>query len=87
MAEVYLFLGLLVSLTGQSLARHSLCNPGGDWELVLNDEFEGTELNTSLWTARTSEEVGHANELQYYSPYNVEVKGVLHSETVLVCTA
>ncbi|XP_065194525.1 beta-glucanase-like [Sycon ciliatum] len=45
----------------------------GQWKVVLNEEFDGDKLNSSLWTARTTAEVGHENELQYYLPQNAEV--------------
>ncbi len=44
------------------------------WDLVMNDEFDGTSLNTSLWTALDRRD-SFNNELQYYHPNQVAVTG------------
>lgn len=44
------------------------------WELVWNDEFDGTSLNTANWTALDRRD-SFNNELQYYHPDQVTVSG------------
>ena len=44
------------------------------WDLVWNDEFEGTSLNTTNWTALDRRN-SFNNELQYYHPNQVTVSG------------
>lgn len=54
----------------------------GDTNLVWSDEFNGTSLNTNVWTAETGNAVGADNgELEYYTgnTQNVYVaNGLLH---------
>ncbi|MEM8678235.1 MAG: glycoside hydrolase family 16 protein, partial [Planctomycetota bacterium] len=42
------------------------------WDLVWNDEFDGTSLNTTNWTALDRRD-SFNNELQYYHPNQVTV--------------
>jgi beta-glucanase (GH16 family) len=44
------------------------------WDLVMNDEFDGGSLNTSLWTALDRKD-SFNNEKQYYHPNQVTVSG------------
>ncbi len=44
------------------------------YNLVFSDEFDGTELNTDLWTAANTPYGGGNNELQYYTPNNITVE-------------
>ena len=44
------------------------------WDLAWNDEFDGTSLNTSNWTALDRRD-SFNNELQYYHPDQVAVSG------------
>ena len=44
------------------------------WDLVWNDEFDGTSLNTTNWTALDRRD-SFNNELQYYHPDQVAVTG------------
>jgi beta-glucanase (GH16 family) len=57
--------------------------PSGNWNLVWSDEFNGTSINTNIWTCDIGN--GHNgwgnNELQYYTarPQNIYVSnGLLH---------
>lgn len=49
---------------------------GQCYELVWSDEFNGTELDTSIWQFEVYGDGGGNNELQYYTdkPENLEVK-------------
>ena len=53
------------------------------WELIFDDEFDGTELNTSKWTDTFDQSrSGYPGELQYFSPSNVRLQnGSLVIET------
>jgi beta-glucanase (GH16 family) len=42
------------------------------WRIIANDEFEGSTLNTTLWTAANRKD-SHNNEKQYYHPNQVTV--------------
>jgi beta-glucanase (GH16 family) len=44
------------------------------WDLVFNDEFDGTSLNTTNWTALDRKD-SFNNEKQYYHPNQVAVSG------------
>ncbi|MDZ4657430.1 MAG: glycoside hydrolase family 16 protein [Bythopirellula sp.] len=44
------------------------------WEIVWNDEFDGTSLNTQNWTALDRKD-SFNNEKQYYHPNQVAVSG------------
>ena len=44
------------------------------WELIWNDEFDGTSLNTQNWTALDRKD-SFNNEKQYYHPNQVTVAG------------
>ncbi len=44
------------------------------WDLVFNDEFDGTSLNTTHWTALNRQD-SFNNEKQYYHPSQVSVSG------------
>ncbi len=44
------------------------------WDLVWNDEFDGTSLNTSNWTALDRKD-SFNNEKQYYHPNQVTISG------------
>ncbi len=44
------------------------------WDLVFNDEFDGTSLNTTHWTALNRQD-SFNNEKQYYHPTQVSVSG------------
>ena len=44
------------------------------WDLVFNDEFDGTSLNTTNWTALNRKD-SFNNEKQYYHPSQVSVAG------------
>jgi len=46
----------------------------GKWDLIWNDEFDGTGVDTSKWTA-LEEKDGGFKSLQYYRPENVTVSG------------
>ena len=43
------------------------------YQLVFEDEFEGTEINRDYWNVSDTQYGGGNNELQYYSPDNIEV--------------
>jgi len=44
------------------------------WDLVFNDEFDGTSLDTTHWTALNRQD-SFNNEKQYYHPSQVSVTG------------
>jgi beta-glucanase (GH16 family) len=44
------------------------------WRIVVNEEFNGNALNTTLWTAANRKD-SHNNEKQYYHPNQVAVSG------------
>ncbi len=56
--------------------------PQGDWNIVWSDEFNGTAVNTNIWTYDLGNSDGWGNrELEYYtrSPQNSYVSnGLLH---------
>lgn len=44
----------------------------GDWELIWRDEFDGSLLDSKIWTAVERKD-NYNSELQYYSPDNVSL--------------
>lgn len=55
--------------------------PYGNWNIVWDDEFNGSSLNPKIWTYETGGGGWGNNELEYYtsSPQNVSVSdGLLH---------
>ena len=50
----------------RSRGRSPSAAPPG-WDLVWNDEFEGTTLDTAKWTAETTNNPAN-NEQQAYTP-------------------
>ncbi|MEZ6190640.1 MAG: glycoside hydrolase family 16 protein [Phycisphaerales bacterium] len=58
-------------MTGQASAQVPYL-PG--WDLVWNDEFDGTSLNTTNWTPLDRKD-SFNNEKQYYHPNQVTVSG------------
>ncbi|MGN7413044.1 carbohydrate binding domain-containing protein [Paenibacillus sp. SAF-068] len=46
--------------------------PNDQWELVWNDEFNGSAIDASKWTVQDTGLV-YNNELQYYSPDNTRI--------------
>lgn len=46
--------------------------PDEQWEMVWNDEFNGSAVDASKWTVQDTELV-YNNELQYYSPNNTRI--------------
>lgn len=49
--------------------------PTGTWKLVLNETFDGSSLNTSIWNTGLWFNTTINNELQAYRPENVRVSG------------
>lgn len=73
-----LFLGFAFGLTAQ------------EYELVWEENFDGTELNMDVWTYDTPTGVwnwGENQELQYYSPNNVAVGPDGEGGNALIITA
>ena len=66
--------GALACVAGLAACAWGQTAPTNGWQLVWADEFEGTSLNTTKWTA-TNAPGNTNNELQYYSPQNVTVSG------------
>lgn len=60
----------VVALLPQPIAAQIPDMPG--WRIIVNDEFEGSSLNTTLWTALNRKD-SHNNEKQYYHPNQVAV--------------
>lgn len=73
---VFLMLAILISLLPNTNTNVSAAT---NWGLVWSDEFNGTSLNTSNWTAEIGTGSGGwgNNELQYYTnrPQNLQVTG------------
>ncbi|OWR27103.1 licheninase [Saccharibacillus sp. O23] len=46
--------------------------PDEQWQMVWNDEFDGSAVDASKWTVQDTELV-YNNELQYYSPDNTRI--------------
>ncbi|WP_426334789.1 carbohydrate binding domain-containing protein [Paenibacillus silvae] len=46
--------------------------PDEQWEMVWNDEFNGSAVDATKWTVQDTELV-YNNELQYYSPNNTRI--------------
>lgn len=46
--------------------------PDEDWEMIWNDEFDGSAVDDSKWTVQDTGLV-YNNELQYYSPDNIRI--------------
>jgi len=46
----------------------------GQWEMTLNEEFNGAALNTDLWNTRLVWDGPAESELQAYSPKNISVQ-------------
>ena len=63
---------LLVACCVDPAPGQALDLPG--WDLVFNDEFDGTSLNTTNWTALDRRN-SFNNEKQYYHPNQVTVSG------------
>ena len=71
-----LILLLALFLSGRTQAA----DPAG-WELVWNDEFDGSALDLSKWEFEVNANGGGNNELQYYITNNVTVSnGLLRME-------
>lgn len=76
-------LGLLLAACGgqsDSVPAGEFTPPVVEFQLVFSDEFDGTELDTSKWTAVEGDGCPDLcgfgnNELQVYSADNVEVSG------------
>ena len=56
------------AIKGQKQVKHQ-----NDWQLVWQDEFNGTSPDTSKWNVLIRETSKH-NELQYYVPEEVYTK-------------
>jgi beta-glucanase (GH16 family) len=56
--------------------------PGTQWNIVWDDEFNGTSINTNIWTFETGNNNGWGNEeLEYYTASSenaYESNGLLH---------
>ena len=66
-----LFAGKGTSTTASSTAP---VGPAGAWTLVFEDDFTGTSLNTSNWTAVNDQSQPNNNNV-YLNPANVSVSG------------
>ena len=62
----------LVAVVASNAAAQIPDVPG--WRIIVNDEFDGSSLNTSLWTALNRKD-SHNNEKQFYHPNQVVVSG------------
>lgn len=62
---------LLSAIGGVSLGQAQVPDVPG-WDLVWNDEFDGTSLNTQNWTALNRRD-SFNNEKQYYHPNQVTI--------------
>lgn len=60
----------------KELTSFSDHNTSNGWEILLNEEFKGEELNDSYWTA-LYDDFGWSGRKQIYLPENVEVKNDL----------
>jgi len=60
-------------LTSGSLAAPAGGPPPGKWTLSLNEDFDGTALNTAIWTVGPRWASVINSELQAYVPENVSV--------------
>jgi beta-glucanase (GH16 family) len=62
--------------------RQTAGGPQGDWNIVWSDEFNGTSINSNIWTFESGNNGGWGNdELEYYTsrPQNAYVSdGLLH---------
>ena len=67
-ASLVLCGGLLFTLVASSDASSSLCSESSGWTVVIDEDFDGPQLNKSLWKVK-----GAPGGLVYFSPYNVEV--------------
>jgi beta-glucanase (GH16 family) len=64
--------------TSADAGGNRLMGQAGQWELVWNDEFDGTALDTAKWNI-IEQKKGAFKSLQYYRPENVTVSGgMLH---------
>jgi len=68
---IYFLPALLGVLCCANLASGQIPNIPG-WDLVWNDEFDGTSLNTQNWTALDRRD-SFNNEKQYYHPNQVAI--------------
>ena len=75
-------MAILACTAGMTLAGHAQADatdlPG--WDLVWNDEFDGTSLNTSDWEALNRQD-SYNNEKQYYLDDQVSVANGLMTIT------
>ncbi len=55
-------------------ATYTISPPQGEWELVWNDEFDGTALDETKWWAENSGGGFGNSEEQFYRPDNAAVK-------------
>ena len=75
--KVIALLLFAIFLNPESLLAQKQVNSKNDWKLIWQDEFNGTELDSSKWNVLIREQSKH-NELQYYVPDEVYVEnGVL----------
>jgi beta-glucanase (GH16 family) len=70
---VVFFPALLSVVCCANLASGQISDVPG-WELIWNDEFDGTTLSTQNWEALDRRD-SHNNEKQYYHPNQVTVAG------------
>lgn len=74
---------LLLALSYGSVASAQVPDLPG-WDLIWNDEFDGTSLNTTNWTALDRRD-SFNNEKQYYRPQQVTIaNGNLELEAINV---
>ena len=64
------------------------CAPSNEWKLVWEDNFDGTQIDTSYWNLDDNARGGGNAELQYYTPKNVTIeRHPVSGESCLVLNA
>src|SRR6476661_8702715 len=70
--NVYFWIGCAVTLVALCDTASAQIPDVPGWQLFWHDEFDGTTLNTTNWTALNRQD-SYNNEKQYYLPSQVTV--------------
>lgn len=65
---------MLTSLWTVCVCLLVACQPASEWQLVWEDDFNGSELNSDYWNVEDNARGGGNAELQYYSPKNITIE-------------